>query len=103
VRALESVLHDDGVLQAAIGAELFADDLLEQSDVVLFQPFIEELRGYLDRQDAVRELHGLDRLEPGLEALRVHIVPDHRQATFPGLLGILLHGSVFVGWGVDED
>jgi hypothetical protein len=55
---LESVLHDDGVFQAPFGAQFLADDLLQQSDVMLFQPFVEELRRMVTwiGQDVVRQL-----------------------------------------------
>ena len=43
VGALEAVLHDDGVLQAPFAPQLLANDLLQEADVVFFQPFIEEL------------------------------------------------------------
>src|SRR5690606_9727856 len=80
--------------------QFFLDDLLQQPDVVFFQPFIEELRWHLDGQDVVLQLQGADRLEPRLETLLAHVVPDHLEAPFPDLLMVFLHGSVQWCWVV---
>jgi hypothetical protein len=85
------VLHNDGVLQTALCAELLADDLFQESDIVFLQPFVKELGGNLYRQNAIFQLHRFDRLKPGFEALRAYVVLDHIKAILPYLIVVLVH------------
>ena len=70
------VVDDDRVFEAAKVTERLHDGLLEQGNVVFFQPFIEELAGHLNGEDMLVELDWSDRLKPGFEALRSNLIPD---------------------------
>ena len=94
VGILEAVLHDDGVLQTPFIPQFFFDDLLQEADVMFLQPFIEELRRYLDGQHMILQTQSFDRREPSLEALLAYVVLDDFQAPIPDLLVVLLHGWV---------
>ena len=54
------MLHDDAVLQTCVRTQFFSHRLAQQGHVVLFEPFVKELRGDLDRQNLSIELHRLD-------------------------------------------
>src|SRR5699024_8752694 len=51
--------------------------------IVLFQPFIPKLRGYLNRQGMVFQLDRTNRIEPGRKFLMADVIVNNDQALFP--------------------
>ena len=59
---------------------------------MLFEPFVKELRGDLNRQNISLKLHGLDGGEPSFERLRADVVSYDFEASCPDAGVILVHG-----------
>ena len=85
------MFHDDAVLQACIRTQFFSYRFAQQGHVVLFEPFVKELGGDLDRQNLSIELHGLDGGEPRFERLRTDVVFDDIEALRPDTDVVLVH------------
>lgn len=85
------VLHDDAVLQACVRTQFFSYRFAQQGHVVLFEPFVKELRGDLDRQHLSIELHRLDGDEPRFERLGTDVVFDDIKALRPDTDVVLVH------------
>ena len=54
------ILHHDTIDQLRIGTQLFGDGRLQQTDVMLFKPLVEELAGHLNTQHLFLQFHRLD-------------------------------------------
>ena len=85
------MLHDDAVLQTCVRTQFFSHRLAQQGHVVLFEPFVKELRGDLDRQNLSIELHRLDGGEPRFERLGTDVVFDDIKALRPDTDVVLVH------------
>ena len=85
------VFHDDAVLQTRVRTQFFSYRFAQQGHVVLFEPFVKELRGDLDRQHLSVELHRLDGGEPRFERLGTDVVFDDIKALRPDTDVILVH------------
>jgi len=85
------MLHDDAVLQTCVRTQFFSYRFAQQGYVVLFEPFVKELRGDLDRQDLSIELHRLDGGEPRFERLSADVVFDDIKALRPDTDVVLVH------------
>ena len=86
-----NVFHDDAVLQARVRTQFFSYRFAQQGHVVLFEPFVKELRGDLDRQYLTIELDGLDGGEPRFERLGTDVVFDDIEAFCPNTDVVLVH------------
>ena len=82
-RIVVGILHHNAVDQLRVGTQLFGDGRLQQSDVMLFEPFVEKLAGHLNTQHLFLQFHRLDGQEPGLETLLIDVVLYVGQASFP--------------------
>ena len=58
-----TVLHHDAVFQAGIGTQFSLMVLRQKGYIMLFQPFIKELTGYLNGQYIVFEFYGFNRFK----------------------------------------
>ena len=85
------VLHDDAVFQASVRTQFFSYRFAQQGYVVLFEPFVKELRGDLDRQHLSIELHRLDGDEPRFDGLGTDVVFDDIKALRPDTDVVLVH------------
>jgi hypothetical protein len=92
------------VLKPGILAENIRDGIVNDFAVVLVEPVVEELAGYLNRESSTVKLLWHNGLEPGLEALRVYALSDLIETGRPHafslfLLGRLRDGCVTVSDG----
>ena len=90
----DGLVHDDAVFQHGIGAQLHADDSLQQVDIVVFNIFIEERTRHLDQQGAAFDFQRHDGDEPhfeGLLVLRTQGVFYHFEAFCPYSFIIFLY------------
>ena len=85
------MFHDDAVLQTSVRTQFFSYSFTQQGHVVLFEPFVKELRGDLDRQNLSIELHRLDGGEPRFERLGTDVVFDDIKALRPDTDVVLVH------------
>ena len=67
----DGLVHHDAVFQHTVGAQLHAYDALEQVDIVLLDPFVEERARHLHDECRAVELQGDDGGEPCLVGLAV--------------------------------
>ena len=85
------VFHDDAVFQARVRTQFFPYRFAKQGHVMLFEPFVKELRRDLNRQDLPIQLHWLDGGEPRFERLGTDVVSNDFKAFRPDARVVLVH------------
>src|SRR5690606_25433145 len=92
-----TAVHHYAVFQSSFFPQYTFDGLTQEFHIMLFQPFVEKLAGYLERKNITLQRNCFNWFEPCLKSAPVYIILYYFHATAPYCFCVVVRHIVGVG------